>query len=77
MPITKTHDSLAPSSVEAADLIRRALAAWYKTAGVVPPEARTLPVTARLASKLYKSADLTAPHQLHLVAPPVLDSILR
>ena len=67
MPKPKTHDSLAPSSVEAADLIRRALAAWYKTAGIVPPEARTLPVTARLASKLHKSADLTEPQPLHFV----------
>lgn len=67
MPKPKIHNTQAPSSVEAADLTRRALTAWHKAGEATPQEASTLPVTARLASKLYKSADLTAPHQLHFV----------
>ena len=67
MPIDKIHNTQAPSSAAAADLTRRALAAWHKTGEAVPQEASTSPVSARLASKIHKVADLTVPHQLHFV----------
>ena len=67
MPLVKIHDTTAPSKACEADLIRRALTAWHKTGGSVPPEARPVAVTARLASKHHKSASSEPPHLLYFI----------
>jgi hypothetical protein len=67
MPIPKTNDFAAPSKAEAAQFIRRALAAWYKAGEAVPPVARALPVTARLATKHHSAAESAAPYLLYFV----------
>lgn len=62
-----THQSRKLTPEECADLMRRALAAWFSSGDVVPPEAARLPVTARMATKT-KQVEGGEPHLLHHVA---------
>jgi len=68
MPIEQTHPPLTITNDMQADLIRRALAAFYGSGGTVPPEAAREPIAGRLATKKGRAtSDGTAPRPMHFV----------
>lgn len=68
MPIEQKHPPLTITKGVQTDLIRRALAAFYKDGGTVPPVAAREPIAGRLATKPgMPTGDGTEPRPMHFV----------